>query len=263
MRDLMQEFIAQLIRLYLPAGALVPAMLEQHLPGATRSPLSLETDDGRTRALVIAFDKQAGTQPGVEEARHWRLLCLVANALQTQLDLPAPAVSISGSHGYRLWLSFEVPLPCAAVAQFLALLRTAYFPDQAQPANATVHFPPAQHPATGLCAAFINPGLGASFADECGLEMPPPIAGQLALLEGLNSISEEQLAHAINVLEQAHAMPLPAGAPTPVHSTGSQDLLLKDATLEDIVRHLHALHIEPTFRHLIQSSGSDKHFVGR
>jgi len=28
-------------------------------------------------------------------------------------------------------------------------------------------------------------------------------------------------------------------------------LLLKDATLEDIVRHLHAKNIEPTFRHLV------------
>lgn len=257
MRDLMQEFIAQLIRLYLPAGALAPAMLEQHLAGATS--LSLETPDAHTRALVIAFDKL----PGAEEARHWHLLCLVANALQTQLGLPAPAVSISGSHGYRLWLSFEAPLPCATVAQFLALLRIAYFPEQAEAGSASVHFPPAQHPATGLYAAFINPGLGASFADECGLEMPPPIAGQLALLEGSSSMSEEQLAHAINVLEQAHAMPLPASTPTLSHSTASQDLLLKDATLEDIVRHLHALHIEPTFRHLLPSSGFDKPLVGR
>jgi hypothetical protein len=28
-------------------------------------------------------------------------------------------------------------------------------------------------------------------------------------------------------------------------------LLLKDATLEDIVRHLHSLGIEPTFRHVL------------
>jgi hypothetical protein len=31
-------------------------------------------------------------------------------------------------------------------------------------------------------------------------------------------------------------------------------LLLRDATLEDIVRHLHAKNIEPTFRHLLPGS---------
>lgn len=256
MRDLMQAYCAELARLYLPDSAAAPARLAQHLAQSCATPLNLDSGDGTTRALVMAFDRQ----PGAEEAQHWRLLCLVANALQTQLDLPAPAVSISGLHGYQLWLSFGATVPSATVARLLGLLRAAYFPEQTLTGNATVLIPPAKHPDTGLWAAFINPGLGASFADESGLEMAPPIAGQLALLEGLRSITGEQLARAINLLEQDHDTPLPASrpapapasAPMPAPGAAAPGLLLQDATLEDIVKHLHALHIEPTFRHLIQ-----------
>lgn len=229
MCKLMEKLIAELKRLYLAQGAPVT------------TPLSLTSADGRTRALVIAFDKQAGT----DEAQHWSSLCLVANAMQTQLDLPAPAVSISGSHGYRLWLSFQAATPVALVAQFLALLRAAYFSELADQGDAAVAFPPLRNPATGLWSAFINPGLGASFADESGLEMAPPIAGQLVLLAGLSSISEAQLAHAMSVLGHV-------AASAPAAANNAQGLLLKDATLEDIVKHLHSLKIEPTFRHLIK-----------
>ena len=231
----MQKLTAELTRLYLPAGA-----------SATTPPLNLASADGRTRALVIGFDRQ----PGADEMQHWSALCLVANALQTQLDLPAPAVSISGSHGYRLWLSFDAAMPVAVATKFLGLLRLAYFPEMPEQADvfaATVEFPPSMNAGTGLWAAFINPGLGASFADESGLEMAPPAAGQLALLDGLNSISEPQFARAMSLLELAHG-PAPAAAATPAPG----GLLLKDATLEDIVKHLHSLHIEPTFRHLIK-----------
>lgn len=230
-----KKLMAELTRLYLPTGA-----------SASTQPLNLASADGGTRALVIIFDRQ----PGADETQHWSSLCLVANALQTQLDLPAPAVSISGSHGYRLWLSFDAAMPVAVVGQFLALLRMAYFPElpeQADVAGATVAFPPYQEMTTGLWAAFINPGLGASFAEESGLDMAPPMAGQLALLDGLSGISETQFAHAMTLLEHAHG-PVPAA--TVAAAPGG--LLLKDATLEDIVKHLHSLHIEPTFRHLIK-----------
>jgi hypothetical protein len=185
-----------------------------------------------TRAIVIAFDD-------------WSLLCTVANALQTELALPAPAVSISGKRGFRLWLSFEAPVAAALAGQFLAALHAAYFPDVALAADALAapnELPPFLHKESGLWAAFINPGLGASFADESGLEMAPPLAAQAALLESVHSISAAQLQHAMQQL--APAAPPATSAP--------QGLLLKDATLEDIVRHLHSLHIEPTFRHLVK-----------
>jgi hypothetical protein len=249
----MQKLIATLTRLYLPDSGLSPKLLEQHLTGTAPVALRLSTDDGRTRAIVIAFDKA----PGHEDDSHWRTLCTVANALQAELYLPAPAVSISGAHGYRLWLSLAEPVSTALAQQFIEQLHAAYFPDMnlvPDTANAAVAFPPCLHPGTGLWAAFINPGLGASFADESGLEMSPPIAGQLVLLDGLHSISAAQLAHAMTVLGQAQQTELPA-APLPKAAAPSltPGLLLKDATLEQIVQHLHALHIEPTFRHLIRT----------
>jgi len=236
-----QKLIAELTRLYLPS-ALPPEVLAQRLQGMAGHPLSLAADDGRIRTLLIPFRKMADSG----EAGHWTLLCTVANALQTELGLPAPAVCISGADGFGLWLSLETAVPPALARQFLALLRTAYFPDIDLPADtALADLPPFLNPASGLWAAFIHPGLGASFADESGLDMAPPFAGQAALLEGLQSVSPAQFQHAMTLLQPSSTA---APQPAPLAPGG---LLLKDATLEDIVSHLHSMNIEPTFRHVI------------
>jgi hypothetical protein len=241
-RNHVQKLIAELTRLYLPS-ALPPDVLELRLQGKNSRPVSLAAGDGRIRTLLIPFRKMADG----DEAGHWSLLCTVANALQTQLGLPAPAVSISGADGYGLWLSLEAAVSPTLARQFQQLLRTAYCPDIGLADDAAlVDLPPFFNPASGMWAAFIHPGLGASFADESGLDMAPPFAGQAALLEGLQSIGPAQLQHALNVLQ-----PAPDAAPTPAAPL-SPGLLLKDATLEDIVNHLHSKNIEPTFRHLLK-----------
>ncbi|WP_426211553.1 hypothetical protein [Massilia sp. TWP1-3-3] len=231
----MLKLRAQLRRLYL---------LEGSLPADQAAGPVLLTHDGHTRAIVIDFDKLPG-----EDDAHWRLLCLVANGLQGELDLPAPAVSISGEHGFRLWLSLAAPIPLGVARQFVTLLREKYFPDLPVPPDAIsrpVALPPCLHQGSGRWAAFINPGLGASFADEAGLEMAPPLAGQTALLEHLACISEPQFMHAMALLQPARGAP-----PAQTRAATPHGLLLKDATLEEIVNHLHAMQIEPTFRHLI------------
>ncbi|SFU86469.1 hypothetical protein [Pseudoduganella namucuonensis] len=247
----MHKLISELTRLYLPPGAMAPETLTQHLLGLATVAVNLATDEGQTRALLIPFAKTNDR----EEAQHWTRLCAVANALQSELGLPAPAVSISGGDAYGLWLSLAAPTPVARVRQFLALLHKAYFPDMPLPpdaAGAPVELPPCLHQATGKWAAFIHPGMGASFADEPGLEMPPPVAGQVAFLEGLQSISEAEFQRALNLLQQAHGSPSMADAPVPQRAATTPDgLLLKDATLEDIVTFLHSKNIEPTFRHLL------------
>ncbi|MDQ2990899.1 MAG: hypothetical protein M3R60_17550 [Pseudomonadota bacterium] len=246
----MQKLVSELTRLYLPTAILSPEVWEQQLSGQSSGGVNLVTADGRTRAMAIPFDKQQDT----EDAQHWNQLCLVANALQDELRLPAPAVSISGAHGYCLWLSFEMPVSTVRVEEFLELLRTAYFPGMALCPEAEValpELPPSLHLSTGKWAAFIHPGLGASFADESGLEMAPPFAGQAALLENLKSISEPVFSNAINVLRQAHVATLASKSASEGPST-ARGVLLKDATLEEIVAHLHSKNIEPTFRHLIR-----------
>ena len=248
----MQKLIAQLRRLYLLEDGVPPEVLKQHLSGETTVPVSLVAANGTTRAIVIPFDKLTEG----DEAQHWTVLCTVANALQSELNLPAPAVSISGAQGYRLWLSLAASVPTAVVQQFMQSLHQAYFPTMALAADAAlapVELPPCLHHETGRWAAFINPGLGASFAEESGLEMAPPFAGQTALLDGLKSISEAQLLHAMTLLQRPHdAAPIDS-APAPVPAQPAPGLLLKDATLEEIVQHLHARNIEPTFRHLIRT----------
>lgn len=254
----MEKLIAELTRLYLPSDAVPSDVLERHLSGQEGVAVSLLTAEGFVRAVVIPFDK---TGPS-EDAQHWSRLCTVANGLQADLGLPMPAVSISSTNGYRLWLSFEAPVPEAQAQLFLEVLHLAYCPDMQLSPNtvgAPVELPPCLDPRTGKWAAFIHPGMGASFADESGLQMAPPLAGQVAFLEGLESISLEQFQQALTILQQAHNatttvtsvnMP-PASAAAALRTVPADDLLLKDATLEDIVKFLHSKNIEPTFRHLI------------
>jgi hypothetical protein len=114
--------------------------------------------------------------------------------------------------------------------------------------------------------------------------MAPPLGAQVGFLEGLDSIADEQFRQAVRKLEQrqapARAKAEPASAPSTAAASATaaepfalqppdqapakaparakaapaaqvaDELLLRDATLEDIVRHLQAKNIEPTFRFL-------------
>lgn len=247
----MHKLIQELIRLYL-APDTAPDRLAQRIAGQESGAIDLAGADGTVRALHLPFRKMRNG----DEAQHWTLLCEVANALQTTLDFPAPAVSVSGSDGYGLWLSLTTPIAPALAQEFVALLRLAYFPDvkvAGDAASTLVALPPCLTPTSNKWAAFIHPGMGASFADESGLEMAPPLGGQVAFLEGLQSIDMAQFDDALALLRgkyaDAHALPVrSASAPVPAARAG---LLLADATLEDIVAFLHGRNIEPTFRHLI------------
>ena len=185
--------------------------------------------EGATRCMALTFRRQ----PDDGEAGHWERLCEVANALQSELGWPAPAVSISGDGAYGLWLSLEQAVPLAQAHELARLLSARYCPgaDSAPPP-----LPPHLNQASGKWAAFIHPRRGASFAGDEGLEMQPPEAGQVALLEGLESIGAAAFAQALGQLQP--------------QSRATEGLLLKDATLEDIVKFLHSKNIEPTFRFL-------------
>ncbi|MFZ4875586.1 hypothetical protein ACL9RI_10905 [Janthinobacterium sp. Mn2066] len=260
----MHKLISELHRLYLfdeqrylaadgSEHGLTPAVLAQHLSGDHTVAVQLVNDAGLVRALVMAFGgKGSGEQ-------HWADLCTIANALQHELNLPAPAVSISGT-AFQLWLSLATPVPLVQAQQFVQLLRSTFLPAStdilAVPPAAYLEqaqLPPCLQP-SGKWAAFIHPGMGAAFADEPGLDMPPTPAAQLGFLESLRSIAPAQFAQALAKLQQ-HAGLAPAAAVMPVVAVpapaplASPGLLLQDATLEDIVRWLHARNIEPTFRH--------------
>ena len=269
----MHKLISELNRLYLfeeqqhyvdadgGAQPLTPAVLAHHLAGEQTVAVRLVNAQGLARALVLEFGGKGGGEA------HWSALCTIANAVQHELDLPAPAVSISGT-AFQLWLSLATPVPAAQARQFVQLLRATFLPAStdilavAPPAYVEqVALPPCLQP-SGKWAAFIHPSMGAAFVDEPGLDMPPPPAAQLGFLDSLRSINPAQFAQALAKL-QGHAgladaapepvtaalAPAPVLAPAPAPSASPSGLLLQDATLEDIVRWLHARNIEPTFRH--------------
>lgn len=246
----MEKLIAQLLRLYFAPGQAEPGVLQRRVQGEPGAPLPLASDDRRTRTIVIPFDKAKFQEDG----QHWTRLCEVAHALQAQYGFPAPGVSISAASGFRLWLSLAAPVPAARVQGFLEGLRDSAFPDLAiapDAATRPAELPPCRDSGSGRWAAFIHPGMGASFIDEPGLEMAPPPLAQAAFLEQLESIGLDQFDAALAALQPAPPALTAQPAPAAAAPAAQGDLLLRDATLEDIVRHLHALNIEPTFRHLL------------
>lgn len=83
--------------------------------------------------------------------------------------------------------------------------------------------------------------------------MAPPVGAQVGFLEGLRSIGAAEFAAALAGLRARHgASAAPANTTATATGAAFDSLLLKDATLEDIVRLLHARQIEPTFRHLLK-----------
>jgi len=233
----MEKLISELTRLYLLPDSPAAQALAQRSAGGPCAPTGL-AHDGFTRAIAIPFRKAAGA-----DVQHWERLCTVANGLQADFEFPAPAVSVASTGGFVLWLSLATPVAVPDARRFVDGLGRLW-PDTLPPADvvtAPVELPPCLNAVTGTWAAFINPGMGASFVDESGLDMPPPEAGQVAFLDGLDSITAEQFRAALARLE-------PAPPPMKRDDNVAGGLLLKDATLEDIVRHLQALDIEPTFR---------------
>lgn len=236
----MEKLIAQLHRLYLMPELASNEALAQHFLGLQVLSIALASPDDLTRAIVIDFPRVRGGNP----EQHWLNLCEVANRLQEAYGFPPPAVSIDGGSGYQLWLSLLDPVPLGDARRFVAMLRDAHFPELDLQVAVQAVLPPCLNAATGKWAAFIHPGMGASFAEEAGLEMSPPVLAQVAFLEGLDSIGKAQFFDALVAMKQG-VPPVPA-APGALEAPGvSPDgLLLRDATLEDIVRHLHAKNIE-------------------
>jgi hypothetical protein len=214
------------------AGTLTPEVVAESLTGGRSVALNPVSAAGMVRALVISFAKP----------RDWEQVASLYRAVQDELDLPAPALSISGRQGYRLWFSLAAPVPVAQAWGFLDALRRQYLPDitaanlQLRPASAeptgaappVITLAPARHGASGKWSAFIEPSLGAMFIDEPGLEMAPNMDRQADILASLKSIKAGEFQRALAALQapdEAAAKPerapgeraasLPSAAATP------------------------------------------------
>jgi len=194
-------------------------------PAADRGSEPASTDlfdaDGKTRALVLELASPADWPP---LAKVWR-------GVQSDLELPAPAVAVSGTDGLQIWFSLAEPVPVHEAHAFLQSLRLRYLselpatrvrmmPSEGPTASApAVHAPmvPAGQDLEGRWSAFVTPDLAALFTDTPWLDIPPGADGQADLLCRLKSIGRgdfDQARARLAPAEQAHATRSEAQAET-------------------------------------------------
>lgn len=211
---LSQEAAAGGEAVFTAAGELTPEVVGQGLAGRIEVRLKLVDTGDRVRALVLGFAR----------ASDWPRVAELYQAVRDDLDLPAPALAVSGQNGFGLWFSLAEPVPVGQARAFLDGLRRKYLadmplaklelrPDAGSPA--VVKLTPALHRATGKWSAFIDPSLGGMFVDEPGLEMAPSMNQQAHILAGLAGIKAGVFARVLHLL-QSPAVADAGDAPEPM-----------------------------------------------
>jgi hypothetical protein len=148
------------------------------------------------RALVLELALPAG----------WGQLSSVWKGVQSDFDLPAPAIAVSGGDGLQLWFSLASPVPPSVGALFLQGLRAQYLTDvrssHVRLLTDTAVFPAAPPVETGpdRWSAFVTPDLASVFADTPWLDVPPTDEGQATLLRPLEPIRQAAFEAALNQL---------------------------------------------------------------
>lgn len=150
---------------------------------------SLINGSGQVRALVLQLARPAD----------WRAVSRVWEGVQTELNLPAPAIAVNGRDGYQLWFSLEQAVPAAEARAFLADLQTRYLaevpaerldlwprldtlaPEGIQHTT-LLPDPHGQAVAPEQWSAFLAPDLAPVFQDTPWLDLPPNLEGQADLL---------------------------------------------------------------------------------
>ncbi len=208
----MNRLQAQWYRLYLPRSL-------PH-PGQGCDGFDLVDPDGRVRAMVLELAGPAG----------WDELSNVWQGVQVDLQMPAPAIAVSGLDGYQLWFSAAQALPTQQALAFLEGLRRRYLagiaperirmtpsPEATQATTARLarQLPPAQV-ASERWSAFVAPDLAGMFAHEPWLDHPPGADAQADLLSRLESTAPDALLRASGALgahtAQQEEVPAPAAS---------------------------------------------------
>ncbi|HEY1226224.1 MAG TPA: hypothetical protein VGF26_02785 [Ramlibacter sp.] len=195
----MNRLQAELHRLYLPRAA-------------AREAHGLVDTEGRVRALVLELARPAT----------WTDLSAVWQGVQADLDLPAPAIAVSGQGGYQLWFSLADPVDVDAARAFLESL-CAHYPGgvaperirlepSLDPAGTVRHVgatPPVQV-APERWSAFLTADLAPLFAEEPWLDHPPGVDAQADLLARLSSTPNEDFMRALGRLRSERRAQVPA-----------------------------------------------------
>lgn len=192
----MSKLQTELHRLYLPKEA------AEHQARTTES--ALIDQDGMVRAMVMELARPAD----------WEALDIVWRGVQSDLELPAPAIAVSGTDGFQLWFSLAEPVEVGQAQAFLEGLRSRYWADIAnkrlrllpaadpeQPGQFRhADLVPGPRPGSGYWSAFVTPDLAPMFADTPWMDIAPGDDGQAAVLRRLVSISPTVFAAALKQL---------------------------------------------------------------
>jgi hypothetical protein len=175
---------------------------------------SLMSADGQVRAMVMELSRPAD----------WSALSAVWQRVQRDLDLPAPAIAVTGNDGYQLWFSLAAPVPTAQAKGFLESLQKRYLssiePERISlmpTANEHAQLVPALQTKTEQWSAFVAPDLAVIFADSPGLDVCPSPDAQAKVLTNLDCIKPEVFQVALHRLGSTSAATLPSSpvsAPT-------------------------------------------------
>jgi len=203
-----------------------------------RSPVARLVDDaGDVRAMVLE----------VVQPLDWDALSEVWHGVQMELELPAPAIAVSGTDGLQLWFSLETAVPASRAHAFVEALRTRFlahvaparvrlWPTADAPARHAALVPAPQEDAEHW-SAFVAPDLAAIFSATPWLDVEPGEEGQAALLRALQSIKPAALDAAFAGMRASapHARaPAPAPAPAPAGEDDPRRFLLRVMNDESI-----------------------------
>ena len=180
--------------------------------------------DAQTRTLMLQMDGTGG----------WPALGGLWRAVQETLELPAPAIAVSGREGMQLWFSLAEPLALPLARAFLAGLRRRFLADvrsqrlqQWPPEQENIApGPPPQVPARcspspdsgenqadgERWSAFVAADLAPMFDDEPWLELAPNPDGQAELLARLRSIPLADVRRCLALWESEAATAQPPAA---------------------------------------------------
>lgn len=199
----MDRLQSELARLYLP-----PLCASADSNPAAHS---LIDERGMVRAMVLDLARPAD----------WDELSWVWTGVQADLDLPAPAIAVSGADGLQLWFSLAQAVPAIQAHTFLEALRSRYLaevagnritlmpaPDPARPGQFRVaRMVPALHAQTSQWSAFVSSDLAPVFADTPWMDIQPGNEAQAGVLKRLLSIPEQAFTAALSQLNSSAPEP--------------------------------------------------------
>lgn len=169
------------------------------VPAAVTDEVALLDGNGQVATLVVGFAR----------LRDWPVVAALLEGLHETLALPLPAVAVDGKAGFQLWLPLAEPIAPETATRFLAALRRQFLGDIADHDLALLPVPggadsvrriPALSVESGRWSTYIDPTMGAMFADEGGLDFEPNPDRQADQLAAVTPIEPADFARALAAL---------------------------------------------------------------